>query len=118
MSVNSLATFYKLGLATAEQANELASRTMDVCLAVARVAAGAGQIPRDDVYDVAADALVRAFDRIQTWDPARAGWRTYTSIIARSQVQNFRRWQHRQQNCLAAAMQIALENGVKITSEE
>lgn len=117
MSVNSLATFYKLGLATDAQANELAIRTMDVCLAVARVAAGAGQIPRDDVYDVAADALVRAFDRIQTWDPARAGWRTYTSIIARSQIQNFRRWQQRQQNCLAAAMEIAIENGTLTTPE-
>lgn len=112
MSVNELATLYMLGLATSDQENQLASKTMSVCLTVAGLAVGAGKIQRDDVYDVAANAAVRALARIQKWDPARAGWKTYVSYIARSEVGNQQRRYQRQQMSLDAAIAAAIVSGL------
>ena len=111
-SVNELATLYVLGLATAEQENLLAGETLSVCLTVAGLAAGAGKIQRDDVRDVAADAAVRAFERIRKWDPARAGWKTYVSFIAKSEVGNQQRRYQRRQLSLEAAVTAAVVSGL------
>ena len=111
MSVNELATLYMLGLATSDQENQLASETMSVCLTVAGLAVGAGKI--SGMTCTTSPPMPQCAPWLASkWDPASAGWKTYVSYIARSEVGNQQRRYQRQRMSLDAAIAAAIVSGL------
>ena len=86
-----LATLAKMGFATHAQRETLAEHTLEVCRIVAAKWLKLKQLRIDDMDDVVQEAAIRALGRIALWDPARAAWRTYVAVVARSAVGERRR---------------------------
>lgn len=84
--VDLMASMAMLGLATAEQLEELAKATMDTCAIVARIAVANRLIRHEDLDDVVQTATIKAFTWLPRWSLQRASWKTYVSVITRSVV--------------------------------
>lgn len=81
-----LACLASLGLDTAAQREELAAVTLNTCQIVARVAAGARHINRDDIDDVAQVAAIKSLSWLPRWRLDKSSWLTFVSVVARSAV--------------------------------
>lgn len=88
---NMLATLANLKLATPQQIETLASLTLSQCRTSAAIAARKEYIRRSDVDDVAQTAAIKALQKIQAWNPAKAAWLTFVSVIAGSAIGDQRR---------------------------
>jgi len=116
--LNELALLVKLGIASPDQAEQVGQATLAACLTVARLACRAGFIQYADIQDVAMNAVTRTYARCQTWDPTRAGWKTFASCIAQSEVGNQRRRYAHQGKVWAAAVKAADESDLDDNNSE
>jgi len=85
-SLQHLATLVHLGIASASQTNELAERSIRICIICVGRACKCGKIRKSDIDDVVQDAIIRAFKYIERWNAARSKWITYLSIITASSI--------------------------------
>lgn len=85
-SANNLATFCRLGIASAEQMNALAEETTRIATTSCKVACRQHRLRPDDVQDVAQEIVIKSIMAAGRWDLRRSSWQTYVSVIARSAI--------------------------------
>lgn len=86
MTPNNLATLHRLGIATADQVNDLADVTMRIARTAARVACKQHKMRYADIEDVVQMVTIKALGRIKHWQFEKSAWQTFVSVIARSTI--------------------------------
>jgi DNA-directed RNA polymerase specialized sigma24 family protein len=116
-SVNNLATLYRLGLATAAQAEALAAETIRIAQISCRVACRQQRLRQADMDDVVQIIAIKALGLADRWDLQRASWRTYVSVIARSAIgDQGRKYQKENKLYQAMAEQQAAQDNTRLKS--
>lgn len=97
MTSDELATYVALGLASAEQVEQLAARTVDICFMAALCATKRQPEIAGDAEDAAMIAAEKAMRKAGNWRLEKAHWETYVSCICRHEIANcWRAYQRRE----------------------
>lgn len=114
MSANNLATLYRLGLTTTEQAEALAAETTRIAQISCRVACRHHRLLQADLDDVVQVVTIKAMALAGRWDLRRSSWQTYVSVIARSAIgDQGRRYQRETKLYQAMAEQLAAQENIR-----
>lgn len=79
------------GRATRFQSDLLGSMLLDFAQGAVRTAVAKRLLKLDDMEDAVQETACRALARLKDFNPAKAGLKTWTSVIARSVIGDIRR---------------------------